>query len=165
MIIPLIRVPLATNRPHLSTSHFFFLFLFFSLPYLLPQPVRSAPSALPRPPLPAMASARLGLLLPPPWPARPPARRCPVSCPARATVGRRRRPASCPWVRDGEDGRIGRSGGPCSSPLLPPLPGRARAASGRDEDDEDRRRGSGRGRDDEDETRRNTDGFAPSVEI
>ena len=40
-ITPLMRVPLATNGPHLSTSHFFsFFFLFFSLPYLLPQPVR-----------------------------------------------------------------------------------------------------------------------------
>src|SRR6185312_3293236 len=31
MITPLMRVPLATNGPHLSTSHFFlFLFIFFS---------------------------------------------------------------------------------------------------------------------------------------
>ena len=77
-----------------------------------PRPPPPCPAALAGPgllcppwPPPASASSvrrRRGLphllLLLPPWPARPPARRCPVSCLARATVGRRRCPASCPWV-------------------------------------------------------------------
>jgi len=175
MITLLMRVPLATNGPHLSTSHFFlFIFIFFSplssssarreggrlprrssgppppaapgppLPAFRHRPRCAAPTACARPPPPAAASSALPcgarrprpppasassvrrrrglphlLLLLPPWPARPPARRCPVSCPARAIVGRRPRPASCPWVRDGEDGRSGQIRWPL---LLPPSP-------------------------------------------
>ena len=95
MITPLTRVPLATNGPHLSTSHFFlFLFIFFS-PNLPPQPDgRGAPAAqlvgppaaglpppatlrgprrpAPGPPPPAGLRGPLRLALrPPPWPARP----------------------------------------------------------------------------------------------
>ena len=52
MITPLTRVPLATNRPHLSTSHLFLFHFIFSLPYLLPRssPRRTPAASRARPP-------------------------------------------------------------------------------------------------------------------